>query len=84
MNADQNMKQAAILLARLQFQQGISPEAQSVASFVSSVIIPLMCEPPNSKAYKDARRSLLDRGRAAKGWMQEKKVLDKHLEGFLA
>lgn len=83
MTTDQKMTQAAILVARLQFQQGISPEAQAVASFIKSVMLPLMTEPENSAAYKDARRSLVERGRNAKQWMADHKVLDSHLRGFL-
>lgn len=83
MNKDQKMTQAAILISRLQFQQGISPEAAAVASFIKSVMLPLMTESENSSAYKDARRSLIDRGRNAKQFMANNKTLDSHLSTFL-
>lgn len=83
MSKDQRMTQAAILISRLQFQQGISPEAAAVASFIETVILPLMTEAENSPGYKDARRSLIERGRNAKQFMANNKTLDSHLSTFL-
>lgn len=83
MKKDQKMIQAAILISRLQFQQGISPEAAAIASFIKSVMLPLMTEPENSSDYKDAKRNLVERGRNAKQFMANNKTLDSYLSNFL-
>ena len=65
MKADPAMKKAALNLAMLQHDENASPEGKAVGAFCREIILPLMTARGNSREYKQARESLIARGRNA-------------------
>lgn len=71
MKPDQAIIKAVVNLSNMQHDPNVSPANRAIGEFCSNVVMPLITARSNSNAYKQAKRSLLERGRNARKQLTE-------------
>ena len=66
MKPDQAIIKAVLNLSNMQHDPNVSTASRAIGEFCSTVVMPLITARSNSNAYKQAKQSLLERGRNAR------------------
>ena len=74
MKFDNEMKQAVFDISRLRYAD-VNSEARAIARFCADILLPILNEQKSSKAYKEARSSLIIRGINARLTLESEKEL---------
>ena len=74
MKFDNDMKQAVFNISRLRYAD-VNSEAQAIARFCADILLPILNVQKSSKAYKEARSSLIIRGINARLTLESEKEL---------